>query len=377
MNGGNYDVVILLGTILILSATGVMIWRIISQVKKKRAKDSEYSIGDYINETLLKEQSTFVIFVLIVINIAEGVLSASIHPPNEEQINPISRFLTHVSISLVGIIAAVNFAKAVIEVFKHSTFISEKSMRKRPLMWIYLGVLTTIAFVIGWLAIFLPFLNLSVIATGLGQMELADLAFVTTFTVGGEIDYTLYGYPPDFDPFASMSFQMRASWLLVLCHYALGIYDSLLAARTYIKDKIFVNTSLDEKITKKGTTKKDLEDIKDDATDVFDLALSFLNYRGKEAKVESLIKAFNRLDSSKQNRVAGKLAGFRNRIIAFEEEAETSSDAIAIKKKRKILQNDLFDFFAKPIAEGGMAQALSRTSVGKGDEEEDDDDSLE
>lgn len=377
MQNGSYDVVILLGTLLILSATGLMIWRIIAQVKKKRAKDSEYSIGDYINETLLKEQSTFVIFVLVTINIAEGVLSASIHPPHEEQINPISRFLTHVSISLVGIIAAVNFAKAVIEVFKHGVFVSEKAMRKRPLMWIYLGVLITIAATIGWLAVFLPFLNLSVIATGLGQMELADLAFITTFTFGGDIDYTQYGYAPDFDPFAQMSFQMRASWLLVLCHYALGVYDSLLAARTYIRDKVFTTASLNEKITQKGTTKQDLEDIKEDATDVFDLALTFLNYRGKEAKVESLIKAFNRLDTAKQNRIAGKLAGYRNRIIAFEDEAETSSDPIALKKKRKILRNDLFDFFAKPVAEGGMAQALSRTAVGKGDEGDEEEEDLE
>lgn len=368
----SYDIVILFGSLLILGAAALTFWRMAKQVKKRQEGDSEYSIGDYINDTLLKEQSTFVVFVLFMINIAEGILSASIHPPHEMQINPIARFFTHVSIALVGILAAVNFAKACIDFFHHMFFITEKITVRKVWNWIYALILACVASVIGWLAIYLPYWNLSIIATGLGQMNLAEMAFYNTFAVGGQIDFTQYGYEADFNPFANMSFQMRASWILVLCHYALGIYDSLLAVRTWVKQKIRPIRSADEKMGSKAppASKEDVNEIKDDATDVFHMLLDFLQYKNRSAKVESLIKAFSKLESRNQNRVANGLASLKKKVEKFEEEMDRINDPSIIKSKRRILTDQIFTFFAKPVSEGGMAQPLSRGAIEDPEEDE-------
>lgn len=368
----SYDLVILVGSLLILATAAFAFYRMAMQVKKRREGDAEYSIGDYINDTLLREQSTFVVFVLFMINIAEGILSASIHPPHETQINPIARFFTHISVALVGILAAVNFAKLCINFLSHSLFVTERITRNKPWNWIKLLIQGLLVYVVGYLAVKLPYWNLSIIATGLGQMNLAEMAFYNTFSFSGSVDFTQYGYDPDFNPFADMSFQMRASWILVLCHYALAIYDSLLAANTYVNTKIAPG-SIDSKMKDRKIPKEEIESLKEDATTAFEEILDWLNYTGKAAKVESLVKAFSKIDRAKRNKIVSSLAGLRNKVINFDKEADKLNNATQIKAKRTLLTDQIFDFFARSVAQGGMSQPLSRGSV----EEVEDEDAAE
>lgn len=190
------DNTVLIGlSLLVIGLIGLIFWRL--TVKYKGA-----TVGEIINVQLVKEKITFFIAGAFLANLAEAVMAASIHPMNEMAPNPFTRWLIHMTIGFAGIVCGVYSFHYVRQFASRK----KKTTNNYILAAIIIGML--IAGSIGF-----PYLNLVIIAKGMGDLQLL-LGFLKAPVVALE----------------KMSFVTAGSLVAMLAHLGLVTLDGLLTA---------------------------------------------------------------------------------------------------------------------------------------------------
>lgn len=217
----DYSILFLLGAVM-MAGLGYIFWR---WSKKYEGQ----SFGDIINIQLVKEKITVFVFGMIVCNVAEAMMAASITVPGEIiHANPFTRFLIHMAVGIVGIVCGVY-------TFHYVRIFAKRKYKNKVRATMVVGTL-----LLGTLLF--PFLNLTVIAKGMGDLPLVLGLFVSPVVA-----------------LTKMTFVTAASTVATMAHLFMVLIDGLLtsddiATFQYASGK----TDIDKNITDKGAqTKKD------------------------------------------------------------------------------------------------------------------------
>jgi len=400
---GNAESLIITGVVFIIMV--LVGW----QVKKKMEKD-KIGLGEFINKHLLREQISWIIIVLISICISEGVLAASI-PLENEYMNPWSRMIAHISLSLLAIIIAVGAPRVLItwlyytgdlfQALSGKKYNSNKTRDRRrspnqapntnksKILTVFVirwAVMSAILGLTALLSIQLPYYNVSIIANGLGEMSLTKLAYLDMWFGSNTMNklYLKYGYiqqaGQSFNPTEAMTMTMFASWILYKGHLALALLDGLWAANDYVNNDIKrdalrpnnihnnINSRGNNRSNNRGNNRSSNRDNNppEDPTDLIEKLLEFTNVMNTQdafdRKVGDLVEKFydsNEFDNAARNNLTGHMTRLANEIDDLENDTEMSQQQY--NRNEKNLIRDIKDFFKRQTKQGkGFGSPLPR-----------------
>jgi len=201
--GGNTLWAILLSLVTFFGA-GFMAYKI----KKKHPKAT---FGDIVNFFILREKISAKIIILFLINIAEAAVAASIHPPGQQDPNPVGRFALHLTIAMAGIFCGI-YAFNLMHILakKSRSFVKDKKYFK-------LTILVVLTISVFSAAAYFPYLNVMLIANGVNQTAICAAFF----------DVSISDPLPNWEHFKYMKYILASSCAAVIAHYVLLIIDGL------------------------------------------------------------------------------------------------------------------------------------------------------
>ena len=203
------------------------------------AKRRKMDMREYLNVFFIESFDLFIFVFLIASYLAEAIVATVLHPHDEQLISPAARWITHNSMSLLGFICSIASAKMISSFFQAIPFFFPKTtvvngvteVRKRavyfPLLLLAGACITT------YLAINVPYWNTSIIAKGLNQTRQFNYAFsllMHPFTDKGVVASWYPGIDPSKDVVELLSYNMTASYFLMLAHIIGSILKGIFAA---------------------------------------------------------------------------------------------------------------------------------------------------
>lgn len=365
------------------------LWRMMVDSKKMGK-----SLNEYLHYRFIEEKNGWILLTVIVINAAEAILSATLHPDHGPQLNIVSRFFMHIAISGVAIILMVNLPTVVLGALKVTPYLWEyKNMTgtgvraQKVNNFFLVSIQWVVVIVYATAALALPYFNLDVIATGFGESPYAQAAFgnlMKTLTFG------VFGAPLQLSvdgvvgrPIFFMSMAMKSSWYLVLSHYTLTFLDGSTALNDYlhsIRDEYrgFVKKKKEETKKKhkdsdayKDTDEEEAEEMANDDKAVLAKVNSVLSKIYNATSTDSVVKrqskvlmdAFTSFSEEDRIRVALKLSIEENTWKAF---AKNTRGLTSDKKKEEYdtLVKSSMEWFAMSPSEGGFGKTI-QTPAGK------------
>ena len=349
---------------LILSGITIVVlgWLVVIMMREAERKNT--TLGEVINAHFLKQFETWLIIVIITLWVTESLIAASIHPlgPNGQptmQINSVARFMSHFGTALVGILMVVAFPKILLEFIESFGKLQGKSIRKIsewgfPAFYVLINL--GMMFFVAWATIRLPFYNIELIGRGLNELHNVEFAWYEMTRPWTKIDYPRLGLPSDYNPWAQMSFQMFASFLILLCHYVISIMDSLIILKKLVHEKIEKTGARTRATTRDYSANNDqIKDIEDNPLNVIkELVKKTGAFSANELdeKVDDLRDIFLELSHVEENNreatrtyIAGKMAVLYNKWQKFREETRTM-DSNQKDAHRKRIINETRELFA-------------------------------
>lgn len=332
----DYSVLMIFGAIL-LGGIGFLFWR---WSKKYQGR----SFGDIINIQLVREKITIFVIGMIICNVAEAMMAASITVPGEQiHANPFTRFLIHMSIGFVGIVCGVYTFHYVRE------FAARKSKNLvRATIIVGTLLLGTVMF---------PFFNLAIIAKGMGDLPLIIGFFINPIVA---LD--------------KMTFVTGASTVATLAHLFMVGIDGLLTSDDIntVKYTLADGEDIDKKVTERG------ENAKKDTLDKFEDGVAFLlrrqGYRTDsqakkdefDATLASCWKNIDGLSQTDRYKLADSVRKLVDDIKEFDKKGKKGKSADEVSKINEEFRTRIEKLFAASIKGGkGFGRQLAQRKGGK------------
>lgn len=317
-----------------------------------RTKHPDMTIGDLINLAIVREKVSVFVFMNILINIAEGMAAAGIHPPGEEDVIFVARLFVHFAISFVAITSNI---MAPIMISMAWGIRKDKNKRGRLAVMLFLITMLLIG------ALGLPFLNLLIIAGGLGHTD------------------TLMWFIKYFDTSAweAMPYILKATIGATFVHYLLATTDAswvMLNPSAAMSEAI--SKSLEDLGGKKSSGKKkdkkssvDKNKEKKDEQDIKNVEDSILftlrRYGYKGNKLTNMVrecnKVFDNMDERRRTDVANRLAKIVSDIQSWDN-SDLKKNATDAEKEQK---NNQFKDRIASLYEASENGKQGKTGFGK------------
>jgi hypothetical protein len=334
----------------------------------------EHNKGKEIGKVLLELQmkypiSAFYIF-LILLNFAEAYLAMAII---DDQVNPVARMITHVTIALISISAGIVWTKEVMNLW---------NAFKKPISAKNIFLSSGLVFITTAFSLGLPIVNLFILANGFNQSVQLAIFWKWLWSFSDKTGYFQmladYGLPLTYSPWQAMSPVMCASFLVTIVHIGIVFWESFKAAR--INDthmQAALNNDLEDKTAppKKDGDKKDEKDSKDDKKDdkpkddlpSFErLIKQMLEYAGADddevtSKVDKAKKMKTSLTIDQQNTIGKHLADLRLAIDKLDnrkkEKTITDSD---YERDKAALVEQIKTQLKKGPSHGGLGMEMKK-----------------
>ena len=281
--------------------TALLIWGLIALKKK----NSDKNLGELINFIFLREKVTFNVVGMIFINVAEAFMAASISPPGEMPINPVARFLGHLVVALVGISLALSSMAA----------LSKVKVAKEGKG----GLVVKAMFTLG-LALFVPYLNALLIASGLREVN--NFAHSTHGDINGAMRHASYA--------------MNATLIMTALHYIFFATDAIgvLSGGDHSFARSILNSfgtkekgegsNIDKKITNKGEEQKN----KDHKILVREILTAYRidKTEERERHIKNSIDTLDSMSAEDRAKLIFTLANLRDKIKNWQKEKDNASD---------------------------------------------------
>lgn len=176
----------------------------------------ELTIGETVTMLTVKDSETLFILIIMVLNFAEAMMAASIHPQNQDAPNPIARFLAHTIIQVISAIGGIIIWRDALMLFQPGTLATKIVRFFKVCM----------AFV---MLVIIPIINLFVIANGLLETTQLSLFFKSFILSDAEIDAIAgsFGLPVPYSSWAALSYIMTASLTVTFVHMIVIGYEGL------------------------------------------------------------------------------------------------------------------------------------------------------
>lgn len=296
-------------------------------VYRMRQKYPEENLGDIFLLHVREETTSYLLLLIAVASIAEGMVAASIDNGGIES-NVVARMISHVALIVGAFIGAITVSQNVNNILVH------RDSKGTAFAW---TVLALISFV---LTIFCPYMNVAALANGMGVSKEFELYVMSLkFWVGSERYATelimANKDPRTYSAFGALPQILAVAIAVLIMHYLVLMYDMIYA--------IYLSPSEAEKEKKKGEKDKDKDKDKDkekgekEESDVFkalgkiiglsndhvnklakDCAATLVLQKDKEAGKEvELISEATRLrvahekaDAKEKGRIVGEIRAF-------------------------------------------------------------------
>lgn len=217
---------------------GLALWgRVISK------KHPELRLGEIVHLMLLRDMVTIFMSFLVLINLCEAGMAASISVVGQMEVNPFIRVLTHSSLQFLSIVFSIL-----------SIVFFMRSLKYKERRWLGL----VLSFCCFGVSIIFPYMNLMFIAQGLHQVELLNWflqGIVNSHATMAEFyANTVYqGYQLDesFSPFQEMQYVMATSTGLTGAHYVVILIEALYMIYippSEVSDELLKRFGLDVKV---------------------------------------------------------------------------------------------------------------------------------
>jgi len=377
-----------------IAGGALAIWRM-----SKDAKKMGKSFDKYLRWKFIDQKNGWILLAVIMINTAEALLSATLHPEAGQQVNIISRFVMHMAISLVAIIMMINLPTEIIKALEVTPYLwelkgkgkSDKIRTRRfvNILLVLVEYLSVLAYLLA--ALILPYLNLNVIATGFGESMLAEAAFrnllrfvikILTLGIGGGGQELIVG--PDgipTNPVNLMTMAMKSSWFLVLCHYIMTFTEGITSLKDYLRDQRDILAGRKRKSTKRKHEKsdaydendmseEDYEDLADDISAIKDKLFGMLSLLYKADNKSTIVKrqgtmllnAFsNKFDDEQQVDVTVELVSYYKLWKAFGKntgKGKRSKDSDKIHDEYVDLVAETMEWIKRDPSDGGFGKTI-------------------
>lgn len=351
----------MVGSLIVLTLVVVLIW-----YKNRQLSKQGKNWADYINNEILEGHAVIAILLIIVINLAEAMVAASIpEKGGAYQLNPIARFIAH---SAINAVAAVMMITSPLQFIKAlgatSSAIGYRGKGQTKQLLIGSAFMQLVIFVaLMSVALYLPYLNYQVIAAGLDELFFAKLAFFQTFGIDIRPTLKAAGYSIDTNPLSELTYTMIASYALILVHYVVSFVDGLYAAGKFLEAQIEAKqleskkAYVKDKVHSAPASDKEIADIKSSPVNVINYLLRQIgvNDNGvRKQKTESLHKMYaDDMTTQQQVNCATELARLRSAYDKLHKNKNTLP-LRTFNSERTRLNTKTKDFFRRSLADGGF-----------------------
>lgn len=336
----NNTIIIILGVALLLGA-GVWLWLL-------SKKNPGLDLGELIATMAVDKNETIFVICVFGIFMAEAFVAATVHAPNEPPPNPLARILSHTLISVIGTVASVTAVRDLA-----TMFIPKIPLGERALRIIMAAFVTTIAVTI-------PYFNLVLIASGLGQYSEYSLWVYSLISNDYSYQQTLtdFGLPRNYQAFAQLQTILKTSIIMTACHYALNILEGLRnivskRRRDMLFQRIYDEMKKEEDKGKgKGTDvnknpmpgeQRQYQEVPKNAR----FLLSRVNYQ--KDKLDHMVSEVEKaIDRIKDEVTRMKMAARMGALVTEAKTIDSSSGGNKSTKKQELIDK-IYDFFQGPI----------------------------
>lgn len=210
---------------------GFLIWRI-TTISKKNGD----SIGETLNQFLLQEGELLLIVILILCYLSEAMIATSLHPKDEMIIDVAARFVSHISINLLGFLTSALATKFLIDFFKSLKYLSKdidsKGHTIRKANWALPIVLGMLSFIFLFSSFIIPYYNANIIAVGLDKSHEFEYAVnqIMFFWKNDAQVAREFGYDAHMSVGKILGYNMLASFVVFIAHLLGSIAEGLLAS---------------------------------------------------------------------------------------------------------------------------------------------------
>lgn len=189
------------------------------------------------------EQSEQVFILLTAIAfLAEAWTAASVHVEGIILPNPLSRFMLHMFIAVIGFVAPLTMFREATFVFAPKSMNIDFTTRAFKLL---------IFFLLLSISIGSPYANLVLLSGNIGESQKLSLFFANNHPLISDVAYATYlqnlGYPTSYDAFSSLNPSLQASVTVSIFHVTLIFLASLQAIASPSRRKMLIlNAQLSE-----------------------------------------------------------------------------------------------------------------------------------
>lgn len=333
----NYLISMILGLGLVLAIIAWIWW-----LKKK---NPEMTLGEVFSKILLREKFTTVILSVILINVAEAIMAASISPKGEIPVSPVARMLTHFTIAFAGIFFGIWLPSTIRGLLIGGT----KDIKN-------FGKLFLVVVVVGLSALFFPYLNALLISGGLKETHLFARILHGNFTGG----------------FIHMSYVMQATVCALLAHYCLVLADGIMILASSKKELESAanygmagsNVRIDD-INKKINERGEEEKAKYTAEVTKEKAIPFLLNRYRftdkaelQGKIKQATKIIDGMDNKSQLALSQRAHALKKKIEDWDNTKGEDLADDARQAKNKEFRESISDLF-KGSTKGGVGFGMT------------------
>lgn len=370
MDAVNWPTVI--GSILAFAMlAGLFYWK--DQSLKKQGKTWQ----EYINNEILDSHVLGMLVLIVAVNLSEGVLAASIEGAGEgHNVNGIARFFAHISISSVS---AMLMISAPLQLVKALQAVGQSTKAKKNVQGLVFtkAILELLLFVATFgVAIYLPYANYTVIASGLGELEIAQLAFYELMPVfDGRAIKLASGYGATYRPLDNMSYTMYASYILMLVHYVVTMLDGMYAAKRFIELRIeeaqgksteAKRSYVKDRIKAAPPSQSEIDKVSGDPAEIIEYLMRQAGNKQQKRNARSLAsETAKRLQADLTTQqlvvVAKTMCELRDEFVRLNKTTIQDMDEAAKNALRQRIVQRTRDFFRKASTDGGLGLVLSHT----------------
>ena len=323
-------------------------------IMRKSMREENLTLTQYFNRKIVGEHMGIVLLFIFISALAEAIIASTIPHPNE-YMNPIARFLTHLSMNLVGVILLISVPQTMVDLLKTLSKKNKTSTDKAVafMMFIKATIMIVAAYAI-------PYINLKIIFQGLHQLHLLKMAIgeLNPF-VDMSVVYQQLHLPINYKPTEHMTNQAYSSLVLVFIHYLLtGVDGTHAVIEGLRKDgnikRVPVSSGYARKPEKKKHKKKHKKHKKNklsatDSEEVISKLIDFVNPNlNEETKGEILDEILTGILDTEQKHLNNISVQLRNYKTAVD-----NSDSLSESQKDE-LREKVRVFFRKPHVRGGL-----------------------
>lgn len=319
-------------------------------------RKSKASAGEVVATLMVTKNETIFMVIITLIYIAEAMLAATVHPEGQIAPHPMARFITHLGISVAGLVANLTLVRDIAS-------IAEKGVDPASRVFRF-GVMMGVAF----LSLAIPYYNAELISSGIGEDIPFQLYIYSLYPgVSSEEINSIaeaYGYSTPYNAWAALSYVMKTTWRLTVIHLVLSGVEAFRnmsskerrgmlflteaqRAEIYGEEEEAEEEDKDKKKKKKKDKKKDKED-----DDIISKNIEFLlrrvGYSGDKltSQTKLAVQRLSKLDEEKNFAVAGSILDLKAKAEKIDKETDKDRKA---KKKETLLQ-DIRTLFKKDLS---------------------------